>query len=91
MIFPAFLKKNDTIGISAPSAGVGRKLEDFDRSLATLRRKGYRIVETASVRINDMRGGSAEERAEELVSLFKNDDVDFVMAAAGSAVGLGNI
>ena len=83
MIYPSFLGKNGTIGISAPSAGVGRKLEDFDRSLATLRRKGYRIVETASVRINDMRGGSAEERAEELVSLFKNDDVDFVMAAAG--------
>ena len=80
MIYPSFLGKNGTIGISAPSAGVGRKLEDFDRSL---RRKGYRIVETASVRINDMRGGSAEERAEELVSLFKNDDVDFVMAAAG--------
>ena len=42
MIYPSFLKKNDTIGISAPSAGVGRKLEDFDRSLQTLRRKGYR-------------------------------------------------
>ena len=83
MIYPSFLQKNGTIGISAPSAGVGRKLEDFDRSLDTLRKKGYRIVETASVRLNDMRGGSAEERAKELVSLFKNDDVDFVMAAAG--------
>ena len=83
MIYPSFLKKNDTIGISAPSAGVGRKLEDYDRSLQTLRRKGYRIKETESVRLNDMRGGTAEVRAEELVSLFRDDEVDFVMAAAG--------
>lgn len=83
MIFPAFLKKNDTIGISAPSAGVGRKLEDFDRSLLTLKKKGYRIKETPSVRVNDMRGGDAKTRAAELVSLFKDEDVNFVMAAAG--------
>ena len=83
MIYPAFLKKNDTIGICAPSAGVGRKLEDFDRSLQTLKKKGWRIKETVSVRINDMRGGNAETRAAELVSLFKDDEVDFVMAAAG--------
>lgn len=83
MIYPAFPKKNDTIGICAPSAGVGRKLEDFDRSLQTLQKKGYRIHETPSVRLNDMRGGDAETRARELVSLFKDDDVHFVMAAAG--------
>ena len=83
MIYPEFLKKNDTIGICAPSAGVGRKLEDFDRSLNTLKRKGYNIVETESVRLNDMRGGDAKTRAKELVSLFENDDVDFIMAAAG--------
>ncbi|MDO4415824.1 MAG: LD-carboxypeptidase [Erysipelotrichaceae bacterium] len=83
MIYPEFLKKNDTIGISAPSAGVGRKLEDFDRSLAVLRKKGWQIKETDSVRLNDMRGGDAETRGKELTSLFADDTVDFVFAAAG--------
>lgn len=83
MIYPEFLKKGDTIGISAPSAGVGRKLEDFDRSLAVLRKKGWQIRETASVRLNDMRGGDAKTRGEELTSLFKDEDVTLIMAAAG--------
>jgi muramoyltetrapeptide carboxypeptidase LdcA involved in peptidoglycan recycling len=83
MIYPEFLNKGDTIGISAPSAGVGRKLEDFDRSLAVLKNKGWLIKETASVRLNSMRGGSAETRGEELTSLFADDSVRMVMAAAG--------
>ncbi len=83
MIYPEFLHKGSTIGISAPSAGVGRKLEDFDRSLSLLKKKGWQIKETASVRLNDVRGGDAKTRGEELTSLFKDNEVDFVMAAAG--------
>lgn len=83
MIYPAFLKKNDTIGISAPSAGVGRKIESFEASLAVLKKQGYRIKESENVRINDVRGGSAKQRGDELTSLFLDDEVDFVMAAAG--------
>ena len=83
MIYPAFLEKNSVIGISAPSAGVGRKLEDFDRSLQRLRKEGWQIRETASVRLNDVRGGGAKTRAQELVSLFKDPEVDMVMCAAG--------
>ncbi|MBQ9823864.1 MAG: LD-carboxypeptidase [Solobacterium sp.] len=83
MIYPEFLNKGDTIGVSAPSAGVGRKLEDFDRSLAVLKKKGWQIKETPSVRLNDMRGGGAETRGKELTSLFADDSVKMVMAAAG--------
>lgn len=83
MIYPEFLNKGDTIGISAPSAGVGRKLEDFDRSLSVLKKKGWQIKETESVRLNDMRGGDAVTRGKELTSLFTDDSVKMVMAAAG--------
>ena len=55
MKYPEFLKKGDLIGVCAPSAGVGRKLESFDRSLRTLRAEGYRIRETASVRLDSDR------------------------------------
>lgn len=83
MIYPSFLKKGDTIGISAPSAGVGRKLESFDKSLSVLKDSGFNIKETEHVRINDPRGGSAKERGDELNSLFSDSSIDFVMAAAG--------
>ena len=83
MIYPSFLKQGDTIGISAPSAGVGRKLDSFDLSLEMLKKKGFNIKETEHVRVNDPRGGSAKERGDELNQLFKDNDIDFVMCAAG--------
>lgn len=83
MIYPEFIRKGGTIGMSAPSAGVGKKLEDFDRSIAFLQKKGWNVKETASVRLNSERGGDAETRGRELTSLFADPEVDMVMAAAG--------
>ncbi|MDY5579411.1 S66 peptidase family protein [Porcincola intestinalis] len=83
MKYPEFLKKGDLIGICAPSAGIGRKLESFDRSLGILRAEGYRIKETASVRLDSDRGGSAQVRGNELNTLFADPEVKMVMAASG--------
>lgn len=83
MIYPSFLKKGNTIGICAPSAGVGRKLESFDQSLSVLKESGFNIKETEHVRINDTRGGTAKQRGNELNELFKDSSIDFVMCAAG--------
>lgn len=83
MIYPAFLKKEDTIGICAPSAGVGHKLEDYDKAIDFLKENGWHIKETKSVRNDDRRSTDAKGRAEELVSLFQDDNVDFIMSASG--------
>lgn len=83
MIYPEFIQKKETIGICAPSAGVGRKIEDYDRSIETLVKKGYQIKETESVRINDPRSNTPEQRGKELNELFKDDSVKMVMCAAG--------
>ena len=83
MKYPEFLRKGDLIGVCAPSAGVGRKLESFDRSLGTLRAEGYRIRETASVRLDSDRGGNAQTRGDELNELFADPEVKMVMAASG--------
>ena len=83
MIYPNFLKQGATIGICAPSAGVGRKIDSFDLSIKTLKKQGYFIKETEHVRINDPRGGTAKQRGDELNQLFLDKDVDFVMCAAG--------
>ena len=71
MRYPEFLSKGDLIGICAPSAGVGRKEESFDASLKAIHKEGWRTRETASVRLNDMRGGDAPARGKELNELFK--------------------
>lgn len=83
MIYPDFLKENDTIGICAPSSGVGHKLESFQKSVDKLSDRAYRICETESVRnIGDV-SAPAHKRAEELMELFRNDDIDAVFCASG--------
>lgn len=83
MKYPKFIQKGDTIGICAPSAGVGRKLEDFDRSLTHLKNLGYVIKETESVRVNNPRSADAFTRGKELNELFQDESVNCIMCAAG--------
>ena len=83
MKYPEFIKKGGTIGICAPSAGVGKKIEDFERSVSFLENLGYDIHETEKARIFCERGGDAPTRGNELNSLFADDSVDVVMCAAG--------
>ena len=83
MIYPKFLTENATVGICAPSAGVGHKIESFEASLKVLRKQGWKVWETEHVRVDDLRGGDACQRASELMSLFSLDAVDAVFSAAG--------
>ncbi len=83
MIYPKFLSDHATVGISAPSAGVGHKIDSFDKSLKVLRQQGWKVWETEHVRVDNIRGGSAVERAQELMSLMSLDAVDAVMCASG--------
>ncbi len=83
MIYPQFLKQGDTIGICAPSAGVGRKLENYIRSNEVLISKGYFVKESASVRKDNPRSASAKRRARELDELICDPEVKLVLAAAG--------
>lgn len=83
MKYPEFIQKGGTIGICAPSAGVGRKMNDFDRSVSYLKGLGYSIKESESVRVNDPRSTDAANRGKELNELFEDDSVDCIMCAAG--------
>lgn len=83
MLYPKFIKEKDTIGICAPSAGVGHKLDDFRKSNRVLKSYGYRIRETASVRVNNVRSASAKKRAAELDELVTNRKIDCILCAAG--------
>ena len=83
MIYPKFIKEKDTIGICAPSSGVGHKLDDFLKSNRVLRSYGYRLKETASVRRNNVRSASAKKRAAELDQLVTDKKIDCILCAAG--------
>ena len=63
MLYPRFLEKNDIIGITAPSQGVGDHLESFKKSIKTLEEYGYKIKETASVRNKGMVSTTGEKRS----------------------------
>ena len=82
MFYPKFIKNHDCIGICAPSKGVGSKLNAFDVSMKRLE-ESFRVKETSSVRVNNVRSNTAIKRAEEFNSLFRDDSVDMVMCASG--------
>lgn len=83
MIYPEFPKKGDTIGICAPSFGVGHKLEWFDLAIETLNDAGFDIVETESVRNEAFPSAPADIRGAEFNSLFADNNINMVMSASG--------
>lgn len=82
MIYPKFLDNKDVIGITAPSAGVGRKIDSFNKSIDNLN-KHFTIIETDSVRNNADVSNSAKDRGNEFNALIKRKDVKCIFCASG--------
>lgn len=84
MIYPKFLKQNDTIGICAPSAGIGKeKAKYFEKSLDNIKKAGYKIKETASVRNEGVASNTGEIRGKEFNQLVNDETVDMIWSASG--------
>lgn len=85
MIFPEIYsdQTNRLIGVCAPSAGVGHKLESFDLSLETLRNNSFDIIETSSVRRDALPSADAAVRGSEFNELVKNESVFLILSASG--------
>ncbi len=83
MIYPKFLKPNDTIGIGAFSRGIDPEDTDFDVSLNHLKQEGYNIVEMPTTRTGKAPSADAITRAKDFNELMKNDDIDFIYSASG--------
>lgn len=83
MIYPNFIKKDEVIGICAPSAGVGGKKESFDSSLKTIKSYGFKIKETESVRNDSEPSAEAKIRGQEFNDLIKDKSVKMIMSASG--------
>ena len=86
MIYPQFLKQNDTIGITAPSDGIIEEIDIFrlNNAIENFKKRGYKIKETEDVRKSE-KGKSAPSKvqARELESLFNNVDVKSIICAGG--------
>lgn len=86
MIYPQFIKKGDTIGVTAPSDGITEelKVKRLDNAIKKIEDYGYKVIETASVR-KSIKGKSNESRiqAKELEELFINNDVKAIICASG--------
>ena len=83
MKYPQFLTNKSTIGITAPSAGVGKYQEEFNKSLNHIKENHWNIIETENVRTEGDVSSSPKQRVEELNQLFSNDQVNAILCAAG--------
>ena len=88
MKYPHFLNNGSTIGITAMSAGVGKKIEEFNLSVENICKNGFKVIETESVRVNNFISATGEQRAKEFDELIINNDVDMIMCAAGGDFAL---
>ena len=83
MRYPQFLKNNSTIGVSAVSAGIGNRIEDYEKSIETLKSQGYSILESESVRNSGYVSNTSKIRGEEFNKLYVDEKVDMIMCATG--------
>lgn len=84
MIYPDFLVPGDTVGITAPSAGISAEgLEGYLLSLRNLSARGFRVKETASVRREGVVSAPGPVRAEELRQLCEDPEVKLILCASG--------
>lgn len=72
MIYPRFLKENDTIGITAISGGAGEDIKEVKTSLNHLKDK-YKLIITPNVYGNWLISSSKETRINELNGLLNED------------------
>lgn len=86
MIYPKFLNKNDTIGVTAPSDGVGEEIDIYrlNNAIKKFEELGYKIKETKDVRTSK-KGKSAPSKvqAKELENLFEDKETKSIICAGG--------
>lgn len=86
MIYPKFIKRNNCIGVPAPSAGADCQ-ERINKSLNakdTLENLGYKLILSKNLlTCENGRSAPAKERAKEINDMFSNKEIDMILCAAG--------
>ncbi len=76
-----FLQDNDSIGITAVSCGVLKKINSYEEGLKKF--SNYRIIETSNVRTGGIVSSDVNTRVKELNDLYINEDIKCIILAAG--------
>lgn len=86
MIYPKFIKKGDSFGVTAPSDGKTDVLDlkRLNNAHKKLHELGYNLIETSNTRksING-RSSSPEERVMQLKELYKNKEISLIISVGG--------
>jgi len=86
MIYPKFIKINNTIGIPSPSAGAStlEKQNKILNAKRNLKQLGYKLVLSKNIFKNEKgRSANAIERAKEINNMFTNKNIDMILCASG--------
>lgn len=86
MIYPKFIKENDTIGVTAISNGITspEKIYRLDSAIKNTGKVNLKVKETPNVRTSEFaRSTNSKDQASELISLFKDKEVKTIILAAG--------
>ena len=86
MIYPNFIKENDTIGITSPSDGITKKEKIYrlNNAIKNFNNLGFKTKETSNVRTS-IKGSSssAKDRANQLEELFKDNNINAIICSSG--------
>jgi len=87
MIYPDFLKKGDTVAVTAVSDGVDDELDKvrFNNGKAELEKRGYKVYFSDDVFKVDkwMKSAPGDVRGKEFNDIFSDDNVKYVVSAKG--------
>ncbi|MCF6352033.1 MAG: LD-carboxypeptidase [Cyclobacteriaceae bacterium] len=81
-IKPQRLTKGDTIGLIAPSSGIGRL--SFEKAIANIERLGFKPHYTKNLRVNkSFLGGTDQQRVDDIHYMFSNTNVKGILCIRG--------
>ena len=87
--YPRPLRPGDTIGVTAPSSGVGESLRRrLDFCLQTLRNKGFRVLVGECMAADQVVSAPAETRARELTAMLTDPSIRAVVPPWGGELGI---
>ncbi len=84
MKYPEFIKKGDTIAITAPSMGFYKQeqLKEYDQAIQNIEKMGFSLIETKNVRTDKQgRSASAKERANQFMQVWQAEEVGAIICA----------
>ena len=86
LLRPASLKKNDTIGIIAPSEPITK--QDLEKIRAFFERQGFKLKfgKNIMAKYGDYAAGTAQQRAEDINWAFSDTEVKAIFTADGGMV-----